>query len=111
MEYLMKENGFSEKEKALVLKFGQIVVSMLVNGRTIKPTEKELFIMQTEIFIRDNGSMIKHVDKELILIKTVQNMSENGKTTNNTDLELSNGLMDKFTRDNIKMEQKLEKEF
>lgn len=95
----------------MVLKFGQIAVNMLGSGKTTKQTGKGLFIMQTEIFIRDNGSMIKHVDKELILIKTVQNMSENGKTTNNTDLVFSNGLMDKFTRDNIKMEQKLEKEF
>jgi hypothetical protein len=55
MEYLMKGNGFKEKEKALEPKFGLTAASMSGNGRTIKPTEKELYTMQMEIFIKENG--------------------------------------------------------
>jgi hypothetical protein len=91
MEYLIKANGFKEKEKVLERKFGLTVANMLGNGRTTKPMEKELFIMLMEIFIRENGSMIKLVAKELILTKMAQNMSVNGKTTNSTDSEFNNG--------------------
>jgi hypothetical protein len=91
MEYLMKANGFKEKEKASEHKFGLTAANTLGNGRIIKPMEKELFIMLMEIFIRENGSMIKLVAKEHILTKTAQSMSVNGKTTNSTDSEFNNG--------------------
>jgi len=70
---------------------------------------KALFIMLMVIFTKANGSTIKLVVKVLTPTKTVQNLSESGKTINNMGSAFSSGLMDKYTRDNTKMERKPEK--
>lgn len=110
MEYLMKDNGKMVKEKVLVSRFGLMDQNMLVNGRITKPMVRELSITPMVIFMKVNGSMIRLVAKEPIHIKTELNMSDNGKTINKMVMEFNNGSMDKFTKDNIRMEQKLEKE-
>lgn len=45
------------------------------------------------------------------LTQTEQNTSENGKMINKTDMELRNGQMEKSTKDSIRTEPKLVKEF
>lgn len=107
----MKDNGLMEKEKDLVFKSGLMDLNMLESGKTIKPMDKEPCTMLMVMFTRVNGSMIKPVGKELTHMKMVPNMSVNGKMINKMVMVLSNGLMDKFTRENTKMEPKLEKEF
>jgi hypothetical protein len=51
------------------------------------------------------------VGREHIHMKMEQNMSESGKMINKMGTVFSSGLMDKFTKENIRMEQKLEREF
>lgn len=82
MEFHIKVNGFKEKDKVKVFKYGLMEVNMSDNGKTIKLTVKVLCIMQTVIFMKVNGLMIKHVDKELIHIKMEPNMLDNGKMIN-----------------------------
>lgn len=104
MEFRMKANGCKVKDRALGLRYGQIIVNIWENGKVIKPMEKAFYIMLTEIYMRVNGSMTKHVEKEHIPIKMEQNTLDNGNKTNKMDLESSNGLMVKSIRDNTKME-------
>jgi len=110
MEFLTKVIGFKEKEKAQELKYGQMDPNMSVNGKVIRPMDKELFITQMVIFMKVNGSMIKHVVRELTLTKMVPSTSDNGKMTNKTDTVLNNGSMDKSMKGSIKTELKLVKE-
>lgn len=91
MEFLMKVNGFKEKDKDKVPKFGQTVVNMWVNGKIIKQMDLEYYIMQMGIFMKGNGLMIKPVDKGHILMKTEQNMWVNGKMINKMDMVFNNG--------------------
>lgn len=107
----MKVNGLMEKEKDSVFRSGLMDQDMSANGKTIKPMAKELSIMLMGMFIKENGLMTKPVVKEPILMKMVQNMLVNGRMTSKMVMVLSNGLMDKFTKVNIKMEQKLERVF
>lgn len=107
----MKGNGSMEKDKGLECKYGLMGRNMLENGKTIRQMDKEPYIMLMVMSMRVNGLMIKPVDKEPTHIKMALNMLENGKMTNKMVMVLNNGLMDKFTRDNTKMEQKLERAF
>lgn len=102
MAYLMKGNGYKEKDKDLVSKYGLMGLNMSDNGKIIKPTVKEPYIMQMEISMKDNGLMIKHVGKEPILMKTEPNTLDNGRMISKTDTVYSNGSMDKFMRENTK---------
>jgi len=72
---------------------------------------KALFIMQMVMSTKASGSTIKLAVKALTLTKMVQNMWEGGKTISNMGSAFNSGLMDKYTRDNTKMEQKPEKVF
>jgi hypothetical protein len=55
MEFLIKDNGLMEKDKDLVFKYGLMGQNMLANGNRTKPTVKEHFITQMEMFIKENG--------------------------------------------------------
>ena len=111
MVSLMKVSGYKENDKDKVFKYGLMALNMLDNGKIIKPTDKGLYIMLMEIFIKGNGLMIRLVDREHIRIKMVPNMLASGKTTNKMGMVLSSGLMDKSMKDYIKMALKLVKEF
>lgn len=55
--------------------------------------------------------MIKLMEQEPIPIQMERSMLDNGKMISRMVLELRNGQMDKDMKENIEMEQKLEKEY
>lgn len=74
MESPIKVNGSKVKDKVMVYKYGLMEANTKGNGKIIKLMEKELYIIQTEMSMKDNGSVIKHVDMEFTPIKMVPNM-------------------------------------
>jgi hypothetical protein len=50
-----KVNGWMEDDKVSVSKFGLIVLSTKVNGKTTKPMDKESFIMLMATYTKVNG--------------------------------------------------------
>lgn len=72
-----------EKERDMVLKYGQISQNTLGSEKTTKPMEKANCIMQMEIFMKVSGKMIKQMEKVFIYMQMVLNMLDNGKKTNN----------------------------
>lgn len=107
----MKVNGLMEKDKVSVSKYGLMDPNMLDSGKTIKPMVKELFTMLMVTFMKENGLTIRLAVKEPIPMKMVPNMLDNGKMINKMDTAWNSGLMDKSTKESIRMEQKLEKVF
>ena len=87
---------------AMVNKSGKTDRSMMVNGREIKPMDKELLSMQMEIYMRVSGSMIKLMDMEHINMPTEPLMLVSGLKINNMEQVLKNGQMVLSTRDSIK---------
>jgi hypothetical protein len=53
--------------------------------------EKELYIMQMEMYIRDNGSMIKRTEKVHIVTPMELNTKVNGKMINSTAKDAKDG--------------------
>ena len=51
---------------AMANKHGKTAANMMVNGKEIKLTDKELSYMLMVIFMRGNGLVIKHMVMELI---------------------------------------------
>jgi len=72
--------------------------------------EKEFYIILMEIYIKVNGLMIKQVELVYILIKMEQDMKASGDKTNKMVLENNNGQMDKYMKDNIKMDVNMVRE-
>ena len=58
----------------MVHNYGQMVVSMLDNGKTTKLTAKGFCITLMVTVMMDNGRMIKQMDMVSINILMVQNM-------------------------------------
>ncbi len=111
MVYRIKVNGFREKDKVMVYKYGLMVQNMLVSGKIIKRMVMAPSIMLMAMFMRENGSMTKHVDKEPTHIKMGPSMWASGGRINKMVLVFNNGQMDKFMKANTKMEPRLEKVF
>ena len=63
----------------LVFKFGQIMLSMKVNGERTKLMEEASSGMLTEIFMRENGKTIKLMAMESTFMLTELSMKVTGK--------------------------------
>lgn len=72
---------------------------MLVNGLTIWLTVKESFFMPMEICMEDSGQEIGQMVMELTLAPKVIDTKVIGKTISSMDTALSNGLLEKNTRE------------
>ena len=55
MEFLIKVNGYREKDKDLVSKYGLTVQNMLDSGKITKPMVKEPSTMQMEMCTKASG--------------------------------------------------------
>lgn len=64
---------------------------MWANGRIIKPTVKEFFIILTEMSTKENGLMIKQMETAPTLTQMEPNTSDNGKMINKMDREWRSG--------------------
>ena len=71
MVQFTQELGLIIKEKVMVYKYGKMVQNMKENGKIMKLTEKENFIMQMGIIMKDNGPEIKQMGTEYICMPTV----------------------------------------
>lgn len=79
-------------------------------GFKIKHVERENFITQMEIIIKENGNKIKLMDRGFIYIPMVQNIKEIGKMIFNKVLAYKVGKMGLNIKDIIKKEKNMEKE-
>lgn len=93
--------------KAKALRLGLTEVSTKVSGKTIKQMERVFYTIQMGTFMKENGSTTKLMDMELIHTQMAPSMLESGKTISKMALECNNGLTEKSTKDNTKMEVKL----
>ena len=75
------------------VKCGLMVQDMKVIGNQTKPTVKESLFMLTVIYTRANGSMIKPTEKVLTLMQTELIIMVIGLMINNMVLVWSLGLM------------------
>ncbi len=55
MEYHMKVNGLKEKDKVMVIKYGQMEVNISESGKIIKRMDKVHYIMLMVTYIKVNG--------------------------------------------------------
>lgn len=91
-------------------KFGMMVLSIKVSGKTTKQTERADSFTLMGMFMKAIGLMIKHMVMEFILTLTEPNMLVIGKKTNRTDMELRHGQMVQSTQVLMSMERSMVKE-
>ena len=72
-------------EKDRVLRFGEMVVSILGFGRKTQPLVKEDLYMLMVTCTKENGKMIEHMDKELTNTIEVRSTREAGTKIVNMD--------------------------
>jgi len=60
-------------------------------------------------FLKDNGKMIRHMDMECISMRREENMRGSGKMIVKMDMEYKPGLMEKDTKEIIKMALSMDK--
>lgn len=89
---------------AQVLKFGQMVPNMKVNGATIKPMAKVNSGMQMGMSMRETGKMTRLTASESIFMLTEPNMKVTGKTTYKMAGVLKVGQMAVDTREDTRKE-------
>lgn len=91
-------------------KFGMMVLSIKVSGKTTKQTERVDSFTLMGMFMKAIGLMIKLMVMEFILTLTEPNMLVIGKKTNRTDMELRHGQMVQSTQVLMLMERSMVKE-
>ena len=72
---------------------GLMVPVMKVNGKMIRLTDLESYIMLMATFTKESGEMTKQTVKELICMQTGRSIKETGKMTNSTVWESRPGLI------------------
>lgn len=83
---------------AQVHKYGPMVPSMKVNGRSTRPTERESFGMLMGTSMRATGKMIKLMASVFTFTLTGLAMRDNGRTISRMAGVLRAGLMAASTR-------------
>ncbi|CAK69025.1 unnamed protein product (macronuclear) [Paramecium tetraurelia] len=107
---LMKESGWVIKETVKEFKFGWMEPSSQVNGRIIKPVDKEPFTISTVLLMKDNGRVIEQTDSEFTNSQMELFTQDNGKMIINMDKVRRNGLIIQCIRENISKARNKDKE-
>lgn len=87
VEHFMRENGLVKVEMAMASKFGVMEQNMKGNGRITELMAEVNFGILMGISLMENGRMIKPVEKEFIFILMEQNMKGIGWMIYSMDLE------------------------
>ena len=82
----------------LEFRYGQMVQSTKVNGKTIKPMAKVNFGMQMEMFMKETGKMIRQMASESTFMLMGLAMRVNGKMIYKMAGEWKAGQMEANTK-------------
>ena len=77
-------------------KSGLMVLVTKANGKTIRLTDLESYIMLMETFTKGSGEMTKQMAKGLICMQTERSIKETGGMINNTVWESRHGQMELY---------------
>jgi len=103
MEQRMRVNGKKTNKMAKVLKHGLMVLSILASIKMVKNMEKEFFILQIEVCMKDPFLRMRFLVKVFIHGMMAKNMRVNGNKTKWTAREGLNGQMVKNMKVILKM--------